>query len=936
MIKIGADSYEFQQKAREVEQGLEGVSKRLDKLGKELSLKLTAPLAVLGGVSLHLYDIQAKAEAKVQQAIKSTVGAAKLSFEQLKAYASQLQGKTLFGDERILNDSTAQLLTFTNIAGENFKRTQRVALDLSTVLDGDLKSASIQLGKALNDPVKNLSALSRSGIQFSEEQKKVVNSLAETGRLAEAQAVILDELERQYGGQAEAAAKVGIGSLQQLKNSWGDFLEQIGAAMMPMMNRLAASLKNVVEWLQNLSPATKRTIVVVASVAAAVGPVALGLGSLLKMLPLLKTGFAVLIAPIGAVRTALQALTVAMATNPIGLLLTALSAGVGLFLAFRKSTDEATEAAGEHTAQILDESKQVNMLIAKLASANTSEQERKTALEELRKIQPAIVEGLNAEQVELETLTKRASEYNQQLVLRIALARKQDQVAAAIERQTEAGVKQAEKEASLYKYLSEVQAQVLTGKIEVGNYNPSQGLTKWRAVTEQERKKLVAEYAAIMSSSDDLLSKAQKVNAMFTSSPQSMRNFRGVDTKELRAITGGIRELQQEVQAAAGEVKSAEDDVRNFAETFSLSLQTAVEDTVTTTETVATSTDKVGKTAEAAKGRIALLGEEIKRLETLKQSAFEVAEIAQYNSEIARLKKQVEELNSVTTEYLAAREKGFQPINVPPMIVPKLSVELKNPILEGIQAQMERVRAIRESVASELTSWAGTMGAGVVAMISDASETVAVLTDTMVEKGYSFAEALSTVSTRVTSMIKSFNDGLKKFLTDSIAAVFDAIGQIIAGDMGLDGLLNAVLLQLASFLKQIGTQLIEFGLMVVAFQSALKSVLANPWVAIGVGAAMVAAAAVMTALINKNAEKNVPKLAQGGLAYGPTYAMVGDNPGARVDPEVIAPLSKLRSMMTGGGTQNIAITLGGQLTAKGRDLVYVLSKENFKIDIIGN
>lgn len=145
LIKIGADSYEFQQKAREVERGLEGVSKRLDKLGKELSLKLTAPLAALGGVSLHLCNIQAKAEAKVQQAIKSTAGAAKLSFEQLKAYASQLQGKTIFGDERILNDSTAQLLTFTNIAGENFKRTQRVALDLSTVLDGDLKSASIQL-----------------------------------------------------------------------------------------------------------------------------------------------------------------------------------------------------------------------------------------------------------------------------------------------------------------------------------------------------------------------------------------------------------------------------------------------------------------------------------------------------------------------------------------------------------------------------------------------------------------------------------------------------------------------------------------------------------------------------------------------------------------------------------------------------------------------
>ena len=147
--------------------------------------------------------------------------------------------------------------------------------------------------------------------------------------------------------------------------------------------------------------------------------------------------------------------------------------------------------------------------------------------------------------------------------------------------------------------------------------------------------------------------------------------------------------------------------------------------------------------------------------------------------------------------------------------------------------------------------------------------------------------------------------------------------------------MTAILQSFANFLKQIGAQLIEFGIMMIAFKSALKSVLANPWAAIAVGAAMVAAAAIMTALIQKNAKKNVPKLAKGGLAYGPTYAMVGDNPNAQVDPEVIAPLSKLRGMMTQGGTQNIALALSGELTAKGRDLVYVLGKENFKFDVIG-
>lgn len=148
----------------------------------------------------------------------------------------------------------------------------------------------------------------------------------------------------------------------------------------------------------------------------------------------------------------------------------------------------------------------------------------------------------------------------------------------------------------------------------------------------------------------------------------------------------------------------------------------------------------------------------------------------------------------------------------------------------------------------------------------------------------------------------------------------------MTGDLGFGGLMKAILLQFANFLKQIGSQMIQFGIMIVVFKSALKSVLANSWAAIAIGAAMVAAAALMTAMINKKAQDNVPKLAKGGLAYGPTYSMVGDNPNAGVDPEVIAPLSRLKEMMAGGGTSNVNIALSGKLKAKGRDLVYVFGQ----------
>lgn len=196
--------------------------------------------------SIAGFQQQEKAVAKVEQAIKSTGGAAGRTGEQLKKMASDLQSNTLFGDEQILNEVTAQLLTFTNISGDQFDRTQAVALDLATVLDGDLKSASIQLGKALNDPVANLSALSRSGIQFSTEQKALIKTLTETGRLAEAQGVILTELERQYGGQAAAAADAD-GGITQLKNTFGDLKEIIGGELLKVIKPIAKDLKQFIE-----------------------------------------------------------------------------------------------------------------------------------------------------------------------------------------------------------------------------------------------------------------------------------------------------------------------------------------------------------------------------------------------------------------------------------------------------------------------------------------------------------------------------------------------------------------------------------------------------------------------------------------------------------------------------------------------------------------
>ncbi len=300
VVTIGASTKAFDKALGQSMRKLKNFGKNTKQLGADLSMRVTAPLALMGATSVQAFRVQAKAVAQVEAGLKSTGNQVGFTSKQLQAMASSLQGKTLFGDEDILQNATAQLLTFTNISGDQFARTQAAALDLATRLDGDLKGASIQLGKALNDPVANLSALSRSGIQFSEDQKAVIKSLAETGRLADAQTLILDELNKQYGGSAEAAAKAD-GGITQLANAFGDLQEQFGAILVDILRPLIDWASDMVAKFQGLSKETQQYIVVGAGIAGMLGP-------LLFLLPQLGAAFMAMTGPVGLVLGAIALL----------------------------------------------------------------------------------------------------------------------------------------------------------------------------------------------------------------------------------------------------------------------------------------------------------------------------------------------------------------------------------------------------------------------------------------------------------------------------------------------------------------------------------------------------------------------------------------------------------------------------------------------------
>lgn len=321
---------------QDLENKLQGLNKSFKQLTKVGGVGLLAS----GGALVALVkaaDTQARAVAKVNQAIVSTGGAAKLSLEQLKKEATDLQRKTLFGDEVILQNATAQLLTFTNIAEENFLRTQKVALDVATVLDttGDgtsrLRDVSIQLGKALNDPVKNLGALGRAGIQFSKEQEQLIKTLVETNQLAKAQDIILKEVEKQYGGQAEAAVTV-YQKLGQLRGRFVDILEIVGEKLTPVLGILVKQFEKFIVYLEEHPK--------IATFAAGIVALTFVMSGFLLTLGLVGQGLIGTVTTLAALKGAFASIGLLFSAiaSPIFLTIAGIATAVGLlFLAWKNN-----------------------------------------------------------------------------------------------------------------------------------------------------------------------------------------------------------------------------------------------------------------------------------------------------------------------------------------------------------------------------------------------------------------------------------------------------------------------------------------------------------------------------------------------------------------------------------------------------------------------
>jgi lambda family phage tail tape measure protein len=183
-----------------------------------------------------------RVQAQLTAAIKSTGGVAGQTLQALNAHADAMKRISVYDDEAI-NGAQALILTFTRIRGDVFPQATEATLNLATAMGGDLKGAALQVGKALNDPILGMTALSRAGIQFTDEQKRLVKQAVESNDILSAQKIILKELETQFGGSAKAARGTLGGALQALGNAFDDLFESTG----PGSEAMRAALESLID-----------------------------------------------------------------------------------------------------------------------------------------------------------------------------------------------------------------------------------------------------------------------------------------------------------------------------------------------------------------------------------------------------------------------------------------------------------------------------------------------------------------------------------------------------------------------------------------------------------------------------------------------------------------------------------------------------------------
>ncbi len=193
---------------------------------------------------------------RLEGVVNATGHAAGFTADELAEMATKLQSEIGYSDEA-LEDAMSTMLTFKKVTGATFTEAIKLGADMAETFgggEGGLRGTVMQLGKALEDPVRGMNALRRSGITFTEAEQKKIKALVKSNQLLQAQQLILAAVRGQVGGVAKNAASGPEGQLRIARLKLDDMKEALGAQVLPIQTLL---VKGQMLWVQALTETLK-------------------------------------------------------------------------------------------------------------------------------------------------------------------------------------------------------------------------------------------------------------------------------------------------------------------------------------------------------------------------------------------------------------------------------------------------------------------------------------------------------------------------------------------------------------------------------------------------------------------------------------------------------------------------------------------------------
>jgi len=580
-FRLTANIAPFRKGLNKAERSMDQLGRKMQQTGKNLSMKLTAPIAALGAVSFNVFK---GFEAEMSK-VKAVSGATAEEFKALSDNAKDLGASTMFTAREVaslqtefaklgftateITQVTESTLALAQASGSDLARAAEVAgstlrafgLDASQtgrvtdVMASSFSSSALDMehfassmsfvapvaksaGMSIEETSAMLAVLANAGIKGSKAGTALRRIISEIGTTGKPVAEALKDLATQGIGLADAKDEVGrsaqsallilaegvdqikplttqfensAGAAKEMADTMGDNAlgaskrlesameglgisigEVVAEAVVPMMEGIA----KLASKLNKMSPAVKRNVVVIAALVASAGPLLFLTGGLLRNFRFLRLAMIRSNATTKIAIALQKAYNFVLKMNPIGIVITALTALAGVLYLVNRRKKEAiqiekglTDSAKEDIANTQIRQAQANNLINTIKSQNISNEQRGRLIRKLNTEYKDLLPNLIDEKDSVEDIAKAQKEMNKQMAKKIAMIAAQDEMAQATKDAVEAQ-KQFNKTLKLGDELAQ-KSQESFGRVlsaqDIENYKTAVGqLTPAQAALVQE------------------------------------------------------------------------------------------------------------------------------------------------------------------------------------------------------------------------------------------------------------------------------------------------------------------------------------------------------------------------------------------------------------------------------------------------------------------